>query len=271
MVQAKAPHGVDAPGRASVARRTLRRDKWWASPLVTWLLLSGWVAYALVRTVSQNHYFVEKYHYLSPFTSPCVTASCPPAARDFGTWFPAFPPFLPLAIISLVFLLGFRLTCYYYRKAYYRAFWRAPSACAVPEPHGKYHGETRFPLIFQNSHRYFFYAAVIISLVNTYDLVRAFHGGSGGIGMGLGTLIMLANVVLLWSYTLGCHHCRHAIGGRLRHFSKHPVRYRFWSGVSVLTGKHQQFAWITLSSLLITDLYIWLVASGVFADPRIFN
>ncbi len=59
----------------------------------------------------------------------------------------------------LPFLLGFRLTCYYYRKAYYRAFWQSPPACAVAEPHGKYTGETRFPLIMQNVHRYFFYAA----------------------------------------------------------------------------------------------------------------
>ena len=53
----------------------------------------------------------------------------------------------------------FRLTCYYYRKAYYRSFWLSPPACAVPDGHKKYTGETRFPLIFQNLHRYFFYAA----------------------------------------------------------------------------------------------------------------
>ena len=36
---------------------------------------------------------------------------------------------------------------------------------------------------------------------------------------------MVANVVLLWAYTLSCHSCRHIIGGRLNNFSKHPVRY----------------------------------------------
>ena len=71
------------------------------------------------------------------------------------------PPIIPYAFVSLVFVLGFRLTCYYYRKAYYRAFWRAPSACAVREPHAKYTGETRFPLIAQNVHRYFWYAAAV--------------------------------------------------------------------------------------------------------------
>ena len=85
----------------------------------------------------------------------------------------------PLAILTLPFLLLFRLTCYYYRKAYYRAFWLSPPACAVAEPHKSYSGETRFPLIVQNVHRYFFYAAVIVSLINTYDFFQAFRGADG--------------------------------------------------------------------------------------------
>jgi hypothetical protein len=36
---------------------------------------------------------------------------------------------------------GFRLTCYYYRKAYYRSAWQSPPACVVAEPHGRYTGE----------------------------------------------------------------------------------------------------------------------------------
>jgi hypothetical protein len=268
---ASPPNGIASSGRASIAARTLRKDAWWRAPLATFVLLCIWIAYATVRVFSQHYFFVEKYHYLSPFTSPCITASCPSEARDFGTWFGTFPPFLPLAIISLAFLGGFRVTCYYYRKAYYRSFYLSPPACAVAEPHGKYTGETRFPLLMQNAHRYFWAIAVLISLVNTYDVIRAFRGGDGGVGLGLGTLIMLANVVLLWCYTLGCHSCRHITGGRLRHFSKHPLRYRAWTGVSWLNARHMQFAWITLTSLLVTDLYIALVSGGAFADPRIFN
>jgi hypothetical protein len=265
------PVGTNAPGRAAIPQRTLRTDRWWRSPLITFVLLTAWVAYAVVRTASQGAYFVEQYHYLSPFTSPCVTSSCVPASRDFGAWFGQFPPFLPLALLVLPFLLGFRLSCYYYRKAYYRAFWQSPPACAVAEPHGKYTGETRFPLIIQNAHRYFFMVAVVISLVNTYDVVRAFKGKTGGVGLGVGTLIMLANVILLWCYTLGCHSCRHITGGRLKHFSAHPVRYRAWTVVSKLNARHMQFAWTTLATLVITDGYIALVSSGVFNDPRIFN
>jgi hypothetical protein len=268
---ASTPVGTGAPGRARIEARTLRTDRWWQAPLTTAGLLSVWVLYAVIRTASQRAYFVEKYHYLSPFTSPCVTKSCPSGARDFGTWFGHFPPFIPLAIIVLPFLLGFRLTCYYYRRTYYRAFWLSPPACGVAEPHKSYSGETKFPLIIQNAHRYFFYVALLISAINTYDLVRAFRGGNGGFGIGLGTLVMLLNVVLLWTYTLSCHSCRHITGGRLRNFSAHPMRYKAWTFVSKLNTKHMQLAWATLGTLMLTDGYIALVASGTFSDPRIIH
>ncbi len=263
--------GVGSAGRAQIPDRTLRTDRWWVQPAVTFTLLVIWLLYALIRTSSQRAYFVEKYHYLSPFSSPCVSSSCHPAARDFGTWFGHFPPFVPFALLVLPFLLGFRLTCYYYRKAYYRAFWFSPPACAVAEPHRTYTGETRFPLIMQNIHRYFFYAAVVVSLINTYDLVRAFRGGDGGFGIGLGTIIMLANVVLLWCYTASCHSCRHLMGGRLKHFSAHPVRYRAWTFISKLNTKHMQLAWTTLGTLMLTDAYIALVSSGALSDFRLIN
>ena len=128
------------------------------------------------------------------------------------------------------------MTCYYYRKAYYRAFWLSPPACAVAEPHPAYSGETRFPLILQNVHRYFWYAAVVVAagpdLRRRPRLRPAPRASPTGVHMGLGTLLMLVNVVLIWLYTLSCHSCRHVVGGRLRHFSKHPVRYRLWTWVS---------------------------------------
>lgn len=263
--------GVAAPGRASIPTRTLRTDNWKKAPAVTFLLLSAWVLYALVRTVWQAAYFDESTHYLSPFYSPCVTASCEPGARDFGTWFGHFPPVIPFAIVTLPFLLGFRLTCYYYRRAYYRAFWASPPACAVAEPHAGYSGETRFPLIMQNLHRYFFLAAALISIINTWDVVQAFRPHGHTFGFGLGTIIMLINVILLWTYTVSCHSCRHIIGGRLRTFSRHPLRYKAWGVVSKLNTKHMQLAWVTLATLMITDGYIALVASGTFSDPRILN
>ena len=263
--------GTAAPGRATIAARTLRTDRWWQAPVVNFVLLSGWVLYALLRTVWQAAYFAKPEHYLSPFYSPCVTASCDSGARDFGTWFGHFPSLIPFAIVTLPFLLGFRLTCYYYRKAYYRAFWQSPPACAVAEPHGSYSGETRFPLIAQNLHRYFWVAAGIISIINTWDVVQAFRPEGHSFGFGLGTIVMLINVILLWTYTISCHSCRHLLGGRLRNFSQHPLRYRAWTFISKLNAKHMELAWTTLGTLLLTDLYIALVASGAFSDPRIIN
>jgi hypothetical protein len=260
-----------ARDRAHIAERTLRKDPWWRAPAITATLLTIWVAYATVHVFLGHWYYVPRYHYLTPFYSPCVNGECVPGSSTLGRWLPPLPPIIPYALVSLPFILGFRLSCYYYRRAYYRAFWRAPAACAVREPHARYTGETRFPLIMQNLHRYFFGFTVGVSVLNTYDLIQAFHGKTGGVGFGLGTLIMGVNVVLLWAYTLGCHSCRHITGGRLKHFSRHPVRYWIWTQVSKLNARHMQLAWITLGTLMLTDLYVLLLASGTISDLRFFN
>jgi hypothetical protein len=239
-------------------------------PALTAVGLTAWVLYALVRTALQNYYVVPEYGYLTPFYSPCLSQSCDPAAAHFGRPLPEFPPLVPYAILALPFLLGFRLTCYYYRKAYYRSFWLSPPACAVPDGHKKYTGETRFPLLAQNLHRYFFYAAVIISIINTYDAIIAFAGDEG-FQMGLGNLILLGNVVMLWAYTASCHSCRHIAGGRMKHFSKNPTRYWLWTQISKLNTRHMQLAWITLGTLAFTDAYIALVAADVIPDLRFIN
>jgi hypothetical protein len=247
--------------------RTLRTDRWWQPPLVTNLGLLAFILYATIRSFLANNYWVEKYHYLTPFYSPCVSASCAPGASHLGVWFGHFPWWIPLGSLVLPFLLGFRITCYYYRKAYYRSVWQSPTGCAVPEPRAHYTGETRFPLIIQNSHRYFFYFACVVALINTYDAITAFHSPSG-FGFGLGNVILVVNVILLWAYTVSCHSCRHVTGGRLKHFSKHPVRYWIWTQVSKLNTRHMMFAWITLGTLAFTDFYVMLVSSGTIADFR---
>ncbi len=257
--------------RAQIAEKTLRKDPWWRAPAVTAVALTIWVIYATARVFMGHWYWVPRYHYLTPFYSPCVSGECAAGSSSLGRWIPAVPPIIPYAFVSLPFVLGFRLSCYYYRRAYYRAFWQAPPACAVREPHQAYTGETRFPLILQNLHRYFFYLAVPIAALLTYDLAQAFRGPDGDFGLGLGTLIMLVNVAAIWAYTLSCHSCRHITGGRLKHFSAHPVRYWIWTQISKLNARHMLFAWLSLGTLMLTDLYIWLVSAGVFSDPRIFN
>ena len=262
-ITARQPGGAR---RAAIAAKTLRTDRWWFAPLITVVGLVSWITYATVRVFMHKWYWVDAYHYLTPFYSPCVTQRCVPESAHFFRILPDWW-IIPDAALTLPLLLAFRLTCYYYRKAYYRSFWLSPPACAVPDGHKIYTGETRFPLIFQNAHRYAFYAAFLISLINTWDAILAFHSPSG-FGFGLGNVILVVNVVLLWTYTISCHSCRHVTGGRLKHFSKHPIRYWMWTQISKLNTRHMLFAWITLGTLVLTDFYIMLVASGTISDLR---
>lgn len=261
--------GVHGPSRAAIAPRHLRTDRWWLSPAATAAGLLAFVVYSTWRAFSGADYYSAPY--VSPFYSPCLAEDCVPmkAGTDWGivgSWWGLSP-----ALLILIFPLGFRLTCYYYRKAYYRGFWASPPACAVAEPHRAYSGETRFPLILQNIHRYFFYAALLVAVVLTYDTVLTFRDEDYDWGhMGLGTLVFLVNIGLIWAYTLSCHSCRHIVGGRLKHFSKHPVRYRMWGWVSRLNGRHMQLAWASLISVAVADFYVYLLASGAIDDPRFF-
>ena len=258
-----------ARSRAEIEQSTLRTDRYWVAPLVTFVIFLAFIAYATFRAFQNEYYFSSPY--ISPFYSPCISTNCTPMpgageVHFIGPWWGLSP-----ALLILIFPLGFRMTCYYYRKAYYRAFWQSPPACAVAEPHGKYSGETRFPLLLQNSHRYFFVAASLFNIMLTWDAILGFRNAQGQWGhMGLGTLVLLVNAGLLWAYTASCHSCRHIMGGRLKHFSKHPARYWMWTQISKLNVQHQQFAWVSLFWVLFTDLYIRLVASGAISDPRFF-
>ncbi|RAG84631.1 hypothetical protein DN069_15770 [Streptacidiphilus pinicola] len=265
-----AARGVHSPGRAAIAQRHLRLDRWWLPQVMTAAGLLLFIGYSTWRAFFGLHTSYAA-PYVSPFYSPCLAANCPTMKGGadwalFGSWWQLSP-----ALIVLIFPLGFRLTCYYYRKAYYRSFWSSPPACAVAEPHAKYTGETRLPLILQNVHRYFFYFAIPVAGILTWDAILGFRDAQGRWGhMGLGTLVLLVNIVLIWGYTASCHSCRHIVGGRLRHFSKHPVRYRMWTWVSKLNARHMQLAWASLFSVGLTDLYVYLLASGAFSDPRFF-
>ena len=239
---------------------TLRRDAWWISPALTALVLGSFGIYATWAAAIGTNY--EWGPYLSPFYSPLIKTS----------WWPLSPAFL-----ILVFPLGFRTTCYYYRKAYYRAFFLDPVACAVGEPRHAYRGETKFPFILQNLHRFFMYAAVVFIFILGYDVILAMRwpaaAGTGReFGVGVGTLVMAVNVVLLASYTFGCHSLRHLVGGGVDCFScarGGKARYETWRGVSALNRHHQLFAWCSLFSVALTDLYIRLCAMGIIHDIRI--
>lgn len=256
--------------RGGPQARTLRKDRWWIEPLVYFAILGAFVVYATWAVIVGKDFVITESgrHIISPFYSPCVANSCheattPALGRAFGSFF------LLSRVVILLGPLGFRATCYYYRKAYYRGFWLSPPACAVSEPHGKYTGERRFPLILQNSHRFWWYIAMLFNVMLTYDAVKAFDFG-GSIGMSLGTLMLVVNLILIFLYTISCHSCRHILGGRLNHFSRHPLRYKAWTLISKLNARHGTFAMASLIFIALTDLYIRLAASTWIHDVRFF-
>ena len=268
----KAKTGVFSAGRAMIQERTLRTDKWWIQPLITVVVFVSFIIYATFRAFEKQHYFSEPL--ISPFYSPCLSTACVEGSTHFGTPIGSITIFGMLispALFILIFPLGFRMTCYYYRKAYYRSFWMSPPACAVAEPHKKYTGETRAPLILQNGHRWFFYAGLVLNVILTYDAIIAFKNPEGEWGhMSVGTLVLVANATFLWLYSASCHTCRHTIGGRLRNFSKHPVRYKAWTIVSRLNHYHPNFAWVSLIGVAFADFYVRMVATGTITDWYFF-
>ena len=264
--------GVFSSTRAAIKERTLRTDRWWLQPAITVAVLISFIIYATFRAFEKNYYFAEPL--ISPFYSPCLSTACIDGSTHFGTpigTISLFGMIISPALFILIFPLGFRLTCYYYRKAYYRSFWMSPPACAVAEPHAKYTGETRAPLILQNGHRWFFFAGLIFNIILTYDAIIAFKNPEGEWGhMSVGSLVLTLNAAMLWLYSASCHTCRHTIGGRLKHFSKHPIRYKLWSWVSVLNHRHPTYAWISLFVVALSDVYVRAVASGSITNHYFF-
>jgi hypothetical protein len=281
---------------------TARTDDWWLGPLLTFLGLLAFVIYATVRAFMGDYFEIRRPSwtaadaeaiapYLSPFYSPLFYDPISHHAwshQAHPSWWPSGLPFS-----SALLILGgpvlFRFTCYYYRKAYYRAFWLDPPACSVGEPRKSYWGERYLPLVLQNVHRYTLYIAAAFLVFLWYDAFVAFwwptdrggvlHPGHGQFGIGLGTLIMLANVILLTGFTFGCNSMRHLVGGRLNCFScparngqsdmKPRPRYRLWQWVSRLNDHHMEWAWLSLFSVGFTDFYIMMCSMGIWTDLRL--
>jgi hypothetical protein len=224
--------------------------------------------------------------YLSPMYSPLLIPDVEPGPGGITTlqgpapsWWPSFVPF-SAAMLILIFPLAFRFTCYYYRGAYYKAFWADPPNCAVGEPRNNYLGEKYFPLVIQNVHRYALYFAIIFILILAYDGWKAlwFAADSAGtpyadgvrhFGIGLGSLVLIANPILLSLYTFGCHSFRHLIGGRKDVLSTAPMRKKCYDCVSGLNKKHMKWAWISMFYVAFVDLYVRLCSMGIWSDWRI--
>lgn len=235
---------------------TKRRDLWWVEPLAVAVGLGLFAIYSTWAALQGRNYYAEPY--LSPFYSPLIRVN----------WWPFSPAFLILWVP-----LGFRATCYYYRKAYYRAYFLDPPACAVEEFRGrKYRGETAFPFILQNLHRYFLFLAIVVLGFLWYDTFEAFFFGDG-VHVGVGTLVLLANVLLLSLYTFSCHSWRYLVGGSVDCFSCvafGAARHKAWERVSAMNRHHMLWAWVSLVMVGLADFYVRMVASGVIRDVRLF-
>jgi len=253
--------------------QTTRPDAWWLQPAAVFLGLSLFIVYSTWAAFQGGHYAFGNY--LSPFFSPELFGDTEHAW--FGAkpgWWMGWLPWSP-AFLILWAPGGFRLTCYYYRGAYYKAFWADPPSCAVGEPRSGYLGERHLPLILQNVHRYFLYLALAFLVILASDVWKAlwFEDPATGqvtFGVGLGTLVLATNVVLLGSYTLGCHSLRHLVGGRLNRLSRRPVQHGAYSCVSCLNRRHMLFAWMSLFWVGFSDLYVRLLSMGVWTDWRLF-
>jgi hypothetical protein len=246
--------------------QTTRRDGWWIQPLCVFLGLSAFIVYATWAAFQGNNYRFGPY--LSPFYSPDLLGDAE------NSWFGGKPAWWPERLIFSAALLilwapgGFRLTCYYYRGAYYKAFWLDPPSCTVGEPRKSYLGESRLPLILQNVHRYFLYLALVFLVILAHDVWKALWFRDG-FGIGVGTLVLAVNVVLLGGYTFGCHSLRHLIGGKLDQLSRAPMRYSGYRCASCLNRRHMLFAWLSLFWVAFSDVYVRLCSMGVWHDWRI--
>ncbi|HYB90752.1 MAG TPA: hypothetical protein VEC38_06890 [Candidatus Binataceae bacterium] len=253
--------------------RTARRDLWWAQWLAYFAGLGFFLAvYPLWAVLQGNNYRFGNY--TSPFYSPELFGSAK-AWLGVGrpSFWPALLPFSP-ALLIIWAPAGFRLTCYYFRGAYYKAFFFDPPGCTVGEPRHSYWGENFWPLLVHNAHRYFMYLAVVLLIPHAYDVWEAMWftdpaTGREVFGIGLGTIALAVDVTLLWGYVMGCHSLRSAVGGNLNWFSKAPLRAKCWACTSVFNGQHRNFALTSLVWISFCDFYVRMLAMGVIHDFRV--
>ena len=226
-----------------------RKDAWWIEWALMATALTVFLIYAMWATLQGKNYLAGPYR--SPFYP-----------LDFSPW--GISP----ALLVFWIPVFFRLTCYYWRRVYYRVYLNDPSGCTVGEFRRGYRGETAFPFVLQNLHRYFVYLAVIFLILHWKDSLYSFYY-NGKIGIGVGNVILLLDSFLLTLYVFSCHALRHIVGGSINRFwcsQCTRLRYRAWKGISILNYRHGFWAWVSLVGVIIADMYVRLLATGVIED-----
>lgn len=275
-----APIAIRSKGFA----KTLRKDKWWLYPGLVLFGLLAFLIYGFWSAWQADFYWYDAGQegfggYLAPFYSPLifikegVEGAAPMSHSIFGAWPTWWPDWLPASPSLLILAVPgiFRFTCYYYRKAYYRAFTGTPPACAVGSIQqirkSGYKGETGL-LVMQNIHRITMYFAMIYIVVFFYDAYLSFFRG-GVFGVGIGSILILGNPILLGLYSFGCHSIRHLIGGSRDCYSCSmigEVSHETGKASSWLNRRHELFAWLSLIWIVIADFYIRMVSMGIITD-----
>jgi len=270
--------------RAKGFAKTLRKDKWWLYPGIVVFGLVCFIVYGTWSAWQADFYWYSAGKegfggYLAPFYSPLlyikegVEGAAPMEHALLGPWPNWWPSWLPPSPSLLILAIPgvFRFTCYYYRKAYYRAFTGTPPACAVGSLPRKrkagYKGETGLMLV-QNIHRFAMYFAVLYVLIFFYDAYLSFFQGDE-FGVGVGSILLLGNPILLGCYTFGCHSVRHLLGGKRDCYScglSGEIANKNGKGITWLNQRHEMFAWVSLIWIMVADIYVRMVSMGVITD-----
>lgn len=258
---------------------TFRTDNWWIQPLVMGTILIAFGIYTILVLLLEHgllldgeyendliYYDVNGAHYISPISSPGPEA-VPEFLRDFlttdGSWM------LPATLLFIWAPLGFRATCYYGRRVYYRALLANPIAVAVDKPIKSYSGENSFPFILQNLHRYFLYLAIILAILHIYHAAESFVFGDG-FGIGIGSLLLTIDAIFLSLYVSSCHSLRNLLGGNIDCLScANYVKKKGNYWVSYLNQFHGTYFWISLVSIMAADFYIRIYL-GMWENPEKF-
>ena len=259
--------------------RTNRIDNWLRQPLAMGIALTAAMIYTAVRLFlypDTIHYEVNGATVMSPIFSPNVLEWKLFGLKEWGET--DAPSWVNAAILVLWIPFGFRGTCYYMRRVYYRTFFASPVACWVDEPEINkkigYKGEKRL-FIFNNLHRYFLYAAMIILAIKWWDVTHTLHfteGAAQGWGICIGTLVMGFEAFLLTMYVTSCHALRHLAGGVLDRWTS-PIaklRGKLFGRISVLNRSHGFWFWTSLTFVFLGDLWVLAVDAGMVSDMVLF-
>jgi len=263
--------------------RTNRIDNWWSQPLTMGVGLTAALLYTFWRLflygteaadgTSLISYKLHGSTVMSPIFSPNVLEW---DLFGLSSW--NHPEWVNAAILVLWIPFGFRGTCYYMRRVYYRTFFASPTACWVDEPDINkaigYKGEKRL-FIFNNLHRYFLYAAMVILVIKWWDVTHTMHFTStthDGYGVSIGTFVMAIEAFLLTMYVTSCHALRHLAGGMLDRWTTgiSRVRGQLFGKISVLNRSHGFWFWTSLAFVFLGDLWVLAVAEGRISDAVLF-